>query len=301
MFILVIGSLYEFNSIDKMALNSYNIINLSLEELSIIEIQQNIDKHLSLSKIEFIILNAENISEDLKKYFNKLKNDGYKVLAIDKFLEDNLSKLYLSSEHIVNLKPFTIWQSFQKRAVDLLISVPLFIIALPIMLYSAYRIKKESPDAGIFFVQPRVGKDEKVFNCYKFRSMRTDVNYFSKYTQEDDPRVFPWGNFMRKSRIDELPQLWNVIKGDMHVIGPRAEWVELVKEYEENLPNYHTRHIIAPGITGWAQVNYPYGANLYDTRQKLMYDLYYIKHWSLWIELKTIFKTIMVVLGKKGL
>jgi len=284
-----------------MVLKSTNIINLPLEELSAIEIQQNIDKHLSLSKIEFIILNAENIPEDLKNYFNKLKNNGYKVLAIDKYLEDNLSKLYLSSEHIVNLKPFTIWQSFQKRAVDLLISVPLFIIALPIMLYSAYRIKKESPDAGIFFVQPRVGKDEKVFNCYKFRSMRTDVNYFSKYTQENDPRVFPWGNFMRKSRIDELPQLWNVIKGDMHVIGPRAEWVELVKEYEENLPNYHTRHIIAPGITGWAQVNYPYGANLYDTRQKLMYDLYYIKHWSLWLELKTFFKTIMVVLGKKGL
>ena len=130
--------------------------------------------------------------------------------------------------------------------------------------------------------------------------MRTDIKYFNKYTQKSDPRIFPWGEFMRKTRIDELPQLWNVIKGDMHLIGPRTEWEKLVEDYETELPNYHLRHIVAPGITGWAQVNYPYGANLEDTRQKLMYDLYYIKHWNLWLEIKTIFLTAWVVLNKKG-
>ena len=106
---------------------------------------------------------------------------------------------------------------------------------------------------------------------------------------------------MRKSRVDELPQLLNVVKGDMHLIGPRAEWIDLVKDYEKQLPNYHKRHKVAPGITGWAQVNYPYGRNLEDTRQKLMCDLYYIKHWNLWLEIKVVLKTIAVVLGKKGI
>jgi len=131
--------------------------------------------------------------------------------------------------------------------------------------------------------------------------MRTDIDFFDHYTQENDPRIFKWGEIMRKTRIDELPQLWNVIKGDLHIIGPRAEWDELVKNYEKEWSFYHLRHLNAPGITGWAQVNYPYGKNLEDTYQKLMYDLYYIKNWSLWLEIKTIFKTVMVMVGRKGL
>ena len=130
--------------------------------------------------------------------------------------------------------------------------------------------------------------------------MKTDIDFFHHYTQENDPRLFKWGAFMRKTRIDELPQLFNVIKGDLHIIGPRAEWVELVKKYEKKWPYYHFRHTNAPGITGWAQVNYPYGKNLEDTYQKLMYDLYYIKNWSLRLEIKTIFKTIWVMCRGKG-
>ena len=106
---------------------------------------------------------------------------------------------------------------------------------------------------------------------------------------------------MRKTRIDELPQLLNVLKSEMHFIGPRAEWNILVESYEKEIPYYNERHIIRPGITGWAQVNYPYGSNIEDTKQKLMYDLYYIKHWSIWLELKVVWKTILVVLGKKGI
>ena len=131
--------------------------------------------------------------------------------------------------------------------------------------------------------------------------MRTDVKYFNHYTQENDPRIFPWGNTMRKYRIDEIPQMINVIKGEMHTIGPRAEWNELVGKYIKEIPYYNERHIIAPGITGWAQVKYPYGENTEDAKQKLMYDLYYIKNWSMLLELKTAIKTVFVMVGKRGI
>ena len=150
-------------------------------------------------------------------------------------------------------------QYFIKRIIDFSIAIPLAILTSPIMLYSAYKIKKESPDGEVFFKQTRIGKNKKPFTCYKFRSMRTDVEFFDHYTQENDPRIFKWGAIMRKTRIDELPQLFNVIKGDLHIIGPRAEWDELVKKYEKEWSFYHMRHINAPGISGWAQVNYPYG------------------------------------------
>ncbi|WP_457564532.1 sugar transferase, partial [Caminibacter sp.] len=220
------------------------------------------------------------------------------------FLEKEFKKIYVprkSEKHFPKVRGYTKFQYFQKRVVDFITGGALFVLALPIMAYSAYRIKKESPDAGIFYTQYRIGKDGKKFKCYKFRSMRTDVEFFSHYTEDDDPRIFPWGAFMRKTRIDELPQLINVFKGEMHMIGPRAEWDELVKKYEETFPFYHERHKVAPGITGWAQVNYPYGRDIEDTRQKLMYDLYYIKDWNLWLEIKIILKTIAVIVRKKGL
>ena len=198
------------------------------------------------------------------------------------------------------IKGYTTMQYFLKRVTDFLISIPLFIFSLPVSIYSIYRIKKESPDGPIFFKQQRVGRDGKEFTCYKFRSMipEAEKNGIPKFASNNEPRIFKWGAL---SRIDELPQLLNVFKGDMHLIGPRAECSELVKEYEQKIPNYHLRHIVAPGITGWAQVNYPYGRNIEDTKKKLEYDLYYIKNWSLWLEFKTIIKTILVVLGKKGL
>jgi len=228
------------------------------------------------------------------------------IITLEEFFEKYLYKLYIPvdysfCEYLKEIKPYTISQYIMKRTIDYIISIPLLVISSVIMAYSAYRIKKESPDGPIIFKQTRIGKNGKPFTCYKFRSMRTDVEYFNPYTQENDPRIFKWGEIMRKTRIDELPQLINVLKGDLHLIGPRAEWDKLVEQYEKKWPYYHLRHTNAPGITGWAQVNYPYGKNLEDTRQKLMYDLYYFKNWSLWLEIKTIFKTVTVMLGKKGL
>lgn len=186
----------------------------------------------------------------------------------------------------------------QKRIIDLSISGFLLIISSPIIAYTIYRIKKESP-GPIFFTQPRVGLHGKKFTCYKFRSMHTNAS-FNPYTEEKDPRIFKYGNIMRKMRIDELPQILNILKGDMHLIGPRAEWDILVEKYETIIPNYKQRHSVRPGITGLAQVSYPYGRNIYDAKQKLKYDLIYIKNWSLWLELKVAVKTAGVVFGKKG-
>ena len=294
---LIIGDKYEFIEIDK--LKKYNIKQ--------IDENSDIEKELKNEKYKIIVLNTDkHISKQLIQKLTKLELEGVEFLTIEHFFEKYLHKIYIPKDggdlsFLDEIKPFNKWQYFLKRVIDFSIALPLAILTTPVMLYSVYRIKKESPDGGIFFTQNRIGKNGKPFKCIKFRTMRTDIEYFNPYTQENDPRIFPWSATMRKTRIDELPQLINVLKGDMHIIGPRAEWDELVKKYEKEWPFYHSRHIIAPGITGWAQVNYPYGQNIEDTYQKLMYDLYYIKNWSLWLEMKTIFKTILVMVGGKGL
>ena len=120
------------------------------------------------------------------------------------------------------------------------------------------------------------------------------------YTRENDERITSVGRYLRKLRLDELPQLFNVLKGDMSMIGPRAEWVRLTDEYEKKIPYYNFRHLVKPGITGWAQVNYPYGESIEDTKMKLEYDLYYIRHHSLLLDAKIVLKTLYVIFHSKG-
>ena len=191
------------------------------------------------------------------------------------------------------------FQYLQKRSIDLIVGSSLLVITLPVVLYSIYKIKKESP-GSIFFKQSRIGLKGKAFTCYKFRSMHINSE-FNPYTEENDSRIFPFGNTMRKMRIDELPQLLNILKGEMHLLGPRAEWDILVKDYEKIIPNYQDRHLVAPGITGLAQVCYPYGRNVEDAKEKLKFDMEYINNWSLWKELKVVLMTVEVVLGKRGM
>jgi len=218
-------------------------------------------------------------------------------------LEDYLQKCYIPENHtdlhfLEEIKPYNWLEYGLKRVIDFGVLV-LFLVhtfAKPIIA----KKQKEQSKGALYFLQDRVGKDAKNFKCYKFRTMNEDSHH-NPYTQEGDTRIYPYGDFMRKVRLYEVPQYKNIFKGEMHLIGPRAEWDILVENYEKAIPYYHERHLVAPGITGWAQVNYPYGANLEDTKQKLMYDLYYIKHWNLWIEVKVIWKTILVVVGKKGL
>ncbi len=269
------------------------------------DVIEDIKKHLQNTKSKIVVLNLNQAPTDkLIKFLTHIEVAGVKYYTFNNFMEQVLDKCFIPDNDIDHLSflevsRFTRLQYIQKRIFDLTAVFSLFILTWPILLFSAYRIKKESP-GPIFFQQSRIGLDGKPFMCAKFRSMHVN-SHFDPYTQKNDTRIFPYGNLMRKTRIDELPQMWNVLKGEMHFIGPRAEWDILVQGYEKAIPYYSERHIVCPGITGWAQVHYPYGQNEEDTRQKLMYDLYYIKHWSLIVEFKTVWKTIEVVLGRKGL
>ena len=154
----------------------------------------------------------------------------------------------------------------------------------------------------IFFSQPRIGRENEPFIIHKFRTMvrRPEDSEEDIYTRKGDPRVTRLGRWLRKFRLDELPQLWNVLIGDMSMIGPRAEWVKCAERYEKAIPFYHFRHLVKPGITGWAQVNYPYGESDEDAIEKLKYDLYYIRHYSLKLDAMIALKTVHTMLFSKG-
>jgi len=185
-----------------------------------------------------------------------------------------------------------------KRAADMVLAVCGLTLAAPIIALMGLLIWLE--DRGpVFFGQDRIGLNHVPFRLFKLRTMRVHESG-DRYTQPGDSRITRIGNFLRKSRIDEFPQLWNVLKGDMSLIGPRAEWDKLVAEYEAYIPCYHFRHLVRPGITGWAQVNYPYGASMADTLRKLEYDLYYIRHFSFRLDATIVLKTIHIMLFGKG-
>ena len=175
------------------------------------------------------------------------------------------------------------------------------ILSFPIALLTALFIKLESK-GGVFYRQERVGRDGTVFDLIKFRSMRFDAEADGKpvWAASDDDRTTFVGRFIRKARIDEIPQFWNIIKGEMSFIGPRPERPHFVAELAEQVPFYDHRHLVAPGLTGWAQIKYPYGASFEDARQKLQYDLYYIKNQSLALDVIIVFETIKTVLFGKG-
>ncbi|MCG8567818.1 MAG: TIGR03013 family PEP-CTERM/XrtA system glycosyltransferase [Desulfobacterales bacterium] len=188
-----------------------------------------------------------------------------------------------------------------KKILDLFCSLILLALCLPFFPLIALAIKLDSP-GPIFYTQERVGLNGKPFTIFKFRSMGTDseAGTGAAWATENDPRVTGFGLFMRKTRIDELPQLFNVLKGDMSFIGPRPERPEFVEEIARISPYYTQRHAIKPGITGWAQVMYPYGASLGDAIEKLRYDLYYINHLSLFLDLLILFETVKIVLFRRG-
>ncbi len=187
-----------------------------------------------------------------------------------------------------------------RRLVSILISLVLLILVLPLIPLIALAIRLSSP-GPIFYRQRRVGQFGRVFYCYKFRTMRADAeaDVGPTWAGDNDPRITPVGRFLRKMRLDELPQLWNVLRGDMGFVGPRPERPEFVEKLAVHIPYYHLRHIIRPGITGWAQINYHYGASIEESKEKLRYDLYYIKNISLSLDLYIVLQTIKtVVLGR---
>ncbi|NMN03985.1 MULTISPECIES: TIGR03013 family XrtA/PEP-CTERM system glycosyltransferase [unclassified Novosphingobium] len=187
-----------------------------------------------------------------------------------------------------------------KRAFDICASVILLALTAPIIVLFAILVKLDSKGPA-FFRQTRVGLYGETFNLIKLRSMRTDAEVDgAQWAAKNDPRVTRIGRLIRKLRIDELPQTWTVLKGQMSFVGPRPERPEFVSDLEEHLPYYAERHMVKPGITGWAQINYPYGASIEDARHKLEYDLYYAKNYTPFLDLLILLQTLRVVLWHEG-
>ncbi|MEA5594470.1 sugar transferase [Rivularia sp. UHCC 0363] len=187
-----------------------------------------------------------------------------------------------------------------KRVMDTIASALLLLILSPLMLLVALLIKLDSP-GPVFYSQERTGLNGKTFKVHKFRSMSQDAEKSgAQWAQKRDSRITRVGYWLRLMRIDELPQVWNVLKGEMSLIGPRPERPQFDAQLKEAIPYYEIRYLVKPGITGWAQVLYPYGASIEDAYEKLSYDLYYIKNYSIWLDIAIFFKTIRVVLLGKG-
>ena len=316
--VLIFGSNHIENSIQQDIINSldYNYIgyisnNKSRATKYLIGNYDEMEKIIKENKVDLLVIVKDMQSPSFKKYLKRLfelKVNGLKVLSYEIFNEEIQKKIDASKigeEWLLQSNGFDIlndgMQKNMKRGADLVIASTLMILLSPVALIAAILIKLESK-GPIIFKQVRIGENMVPFKVYKFRSMKIhDPKKYSKYAQDNDNRVTKIGNFMRKTRIDELPQLFCILKGTMSFVGPRPEWDILAKEYEKQIPYYNLRHMIKPGLTGWAQVMYPYGENIEDTKRKLEYDLYYLKHQDLILDVLIILKTVKVILFGKGI
>ena len=215
-----------------------------------------------------------------------------------KILIDDLRPSWLIFSDGFRVSRVTRWT---KRTIDLFLSFTMAVVSFPLMVLTAIGIWLDS-GGPVLYCQERVGENGRSFTLCKFRSMRTDAEKGGTpiWATDGDDRVTRVGRFIRTTRLDELPQLWNVIRGDMSFVGPRPERPYFVAELAREIPFYQERHAVKPGLTGWAQVKYRYGASLEDAMEKLRYDLYYIKHLSVFFDLTIVFDTVKVVLFRKG-
>ena len=237
----------------------------------------------------------------------RIKTTGVHVNDISSFLERETGRVDLDSVNpswLIFSDGFSSGRRLSgiaKRLFDIAASAVLLAMTLPVILLFALLIKLESRGPA-FYRQERVGRYGVGFNLLKLRSMRVDAEAEGKaiWAAKNDPRVTRVGKFIRKVRIDELPQTWCVLKGDMSFVGPRPERPEFVSDLVKQLPYFAERHMVKPGITGWAQINYPYGASIEDSRQKLEYDLYYAKNYTPFLDLLILLQTIRVVIWPEG-
>ena len=232
---------------------------------------------------------------------------GLSIVELPQFLERETGKVRLAVSRPSNLifsegGGDTAWREGLVRGVDILASLGILVLTLPLMLFTALAILVEDGwRAPVLYRQRRVGRYGEPFDVLKFRSMRVDAEQNGAvWAAPDDPRNTRVGRCIRKLHLDELPQLVNVLRGEMSLVGPRPERPEFVAQFEQKIPYYRGRHAVRPGITGWAQLCYPYGANDEDALEKLQYDLYYVKNRSLLFNLAVILQTVEVVLWQKG-
>ena len=251
------------------------------------------DDLLSDVKMVEILLNYKLEGMQYYNYLNFYENLEMKLPVGDLdqkwFLENDGFEIYYNN---FNMRI--------KRLIDITMAAVIGIVCSPIMIFAALIVKLESK-GPVLFVQERTGELNKPFDIYKFRSMAQDAEKDGpQWAQKNDNRITKFGKFMRITRIDELPQLWNIIRGDMSFVGPRPEREFFIKQLEQEIPYYNLRHTVKPGLTGWAQVMYPYGASVEDSYRKLQYDLYYIKHHNIIFDFMITLKTITTVIFGKG-
>lgn len=254
-----------------------------------------------------IVANPERMPEALIDRLMAIRISGLRIYTLSDFYEDFLSRLpvfymnqqWLAMAHGFELIHNPIGLRF-KRYIDVMIALVGGLVALPIMFGTALAILVTS-GWPIFYRQVRTGENGRPFNVIKFRTMVQDAEADgAQFTTEDDPRVTPIGRVIRQFRLDELPQLWNVLKGDMSLIGPRPERPEFIERLSQDIPWYNLRHIVKPGITGWAQVMYGYGDSTDDAAEKLQYDLFYIKNYSLLLDISILVRSVKVILFGAG-
>lgn len=236
----------------------------------------------------------------------RIKTKGVHVNDFSSFIERETGRVDLDTVNpswLIFSDGFSssrMFSSASKRIFDIIASSILLALTFPIILLFAALVKLDSKGPA-FFRQQRVGLYGETFTLIKLRSMRTDAEKDgAKWAEENDPRVTRLGRFIRKVRIDELPQTWSVLKGEMSFVGPRPEVPSFVESLEEEIPFYGERHMVKPGITGWAQINYPYGASVEDSRCKLEYDLYYAKNYTPFLDFVILLQTLRVILWPEG-
>ncbi len=237
----------------------------------------------------------------------RVKTTGVHVNDIASFIERETGRVDLATTNpsgLIFSDGFSAGQRISKvgkRLFDIAASLIVLVVGLPLIVIAGIAVMLDSR-GPVFYRQPRVGLFGEPYDIFKIRSMRTDAEASGKavWASENDPRVTRVGRIIRKLRIDELPQTWCVLKGDMSFVGPRPERPSFVEELEAQLPYYAERHMVKPGLTGWAQINYPYGASVEDARVKLEYDLYYAKNYSPFLDLLILLQTVRVVLWPEG-
>jgi len=261
-----------------------------------------------LDEVDVVIVAiTRSMSGDLYKQLVEAKMRGVTVYEMPTFYERVLGKIpvnHVSDPWLVSVSipgvQINMYNQKIKKVLDKFLSLIGLTLTFPIVFMTAIAIKLDSK-GPIFYRQERAGRDGRSFELVKFRSMKIDAEVNGAvWAQENDPRVTRVGKMIRMLRFDEIPQFWNVLRGEMSLVGPRPERPEFVKELIEEIPYYSLRHAVAPGITGWAQVNYPYGASKKDALAKLEYDLYYIKNLSPLLDLLILGRTIRTVLFGKG-
>ena len=304
-----LNSQTEFVSFTDFASENSDVYNQSNSNTAVLNKVNSLNSTWKQQYWSGILIDGaeRSLSQQMVRELMDMRLKGVYVYSIADFCERFWQKIppaYVQDDWFAFTSGFNILhnriKAKLKQLIDVVVAAVMIVVSLPITIPVAIAIKLSSP-GPIFYSQVRTGLNGKKFRVYKFRSMQQNAESKGiQWAKEKDHRITKVGSFIRLTRIDELPQLWNIFKGEMSLVGPRPERPEFDMQLREQIPYYDVRYLVKPGITGWAQVCYPYGASVEDAYQKVAYDLYYIKNYSLLMDLAIAFKTLRVVILGKG-